>query len=189
MVLSFGLIIGIVLVALIVLFFLMLIVYYNRFTILENRIENSESQIDVQLRKRAELVPNLVSSVKGYAKHEKDILDGVSKARASMMKGDSLPDRLKAGDQLQGFLGRLFAIAENYPQLRANENFLQLQTELSAIEDKIAYARQYYNDSVLSYDNATSLIPGVIFFKILGKPKKDYLKIPEAHKQAPKVEF
>jgi len=106
-----------------------------------------------------------------------------------MMKAGNIQERVKAGDALQGFLGRLFAIAENYPQLRANENFLKLQTELSAIEDKIAYARQYYNDSVLSYDNATSLFPGVIFFKLLRKKKIDYLKIPETQKSVPKVEF
>jgi len=167
----------------------MFIHYYNRFAVLENRIENSGSQIDVQLKKRADLVPNLVTTVKGYAKHEKGVFEEVTKARTLLVKGGSIPDKVKAGDQLQAALGRLFAIAENYPVLKANENFLQLQNELSAIEDKIAYARQYYNDSVLSYDNATSVFPGVFFFNLYKKQKKDYLKIPESEKAVPKVEF
>jgi len=167
----------------------MFIYYYNRFAILENRIENSSSQIDVQLKKRADLVPNLVKTVQGYAKHEKGIMTEVTKARADMLKAGNLNERVKAGNQLQQALGRIFAIAENYPQLKANENFLQLQTELAAIEDKVAYSRQYYNDSVLSYDNATSVFPGVFFFHLYGKQKKDYLKIEEAERKVPDVNF
>jgi LemA protein len=166
------------------------IYYYNRFAILENRIENSSSQIDVQLKKRADLVPNLVKTVQGYAKHEKKIMEAVTKARADMLKaGNNISDKVKAGDALQGALSKIFAIAENYPNLKANENFLQLQQELSAIEDKVAYARQYYNDSVLSYDNATSVFPGVFFFHLYGKQKKDYIKITEGEKAVPVVDF
>ncbi len=167
----------------------MFIYYYNRFAVLENRIENSSSQIDVQLKKRADLVPNLVKTVQGYAKHEKKIMEDVTKARAEMLKAGNLNARVKAGNMLQEALGRIFAIAENYPQLKANENFLQLQQELSAIEDKVAYSRQYYNDSVLSYDNATSVFPGIFFFKLYGKQKKDYLKIEEAERKVPEVNF
>lgn len=163
--------------------------YYNRFAVLENRIENSASQIDVQLKKRADLVPNLVKTVQGYAKHEKGIMDAVTKARAEMLKAGNLNARVKAGNQLQEALSKIFAIAENYPQLRANENFLQLQQELSAIEDKVAYSRQYYNDSVLAYDNATSVFPGVLFFRLYGKTKKDYLKIEESERAVPNVNF
>jgi LemA protein len=176
-------------VALIIILAVIFIYYYNRFAVLENRIENSSSQIDVQLKKRADLVPNLVKTVQGYAKHEKGIMTEVTKARADMLKAGNLNERMKAGNQLQAALGRIFAIAENYPQLKANENFLQLQQELSSIEDKVAYSRQYYNDSVLAYDNATSVFPGVFFFKLYGKQKKDYLKIEEAEKAVPKVEF
>lgn len=176
-------------IAVIVILALMFIYYFNRFRILENRIDNSSAQIDVQLKKRADLVPALVNTVKGYAKHEKGIMDEVAKARALMISSGSIPDKIKAGDQLQSALGRLFAVAENYPQLKANENFLQLQNELSAIEDKVAYARQYYNDSVLSYDNATQLFPGIFFFKLYGKQKREYLKIPEVQRDMPKVEF
>lgn len=164
--------------------------YYNKFVTLENRINNSLSQIDVQLKKRADLVPALVNTVKGFAKQEKSIMDSVTKARAEMMKaGNNLSKKVKAGDALQSALGRLFAIAENYPNLKSNENFLQLQTELSAIEDKVAYARQYYNDAVLILDNASEKLPGVFFFKLYGRQKKDYLKIPEVQKEMPKVEF
>jgi LemA protein len=179
----------IVIVALVVLFVFMLILYYNRFKLLENRIDNSGAQIDVQLKKRADLVPALVNVVKGYAKHEREIMETVSKARSSLIKGADLQEKVKAGDTLQAALGRLFAIAENYPQLRANENFLQLQQELSAIEDKVAYARQYYNDSIMAYENATQLFPGVLFFNLFGKSRKEYLRIPESQKNMPKVEF
>ncbi len=188
---AIGLIAGIIiaLVILIVIVIAIFIYYYNRFAVLENRIENSASQIDVQLKKRSDLVPNLVKTVQGYAKHEKKIMEAVTKARAEMLKAGNLSSRVKAGNMLQEALGKIFAIAENYPQLKANENFLQLQQELSSIEDKVAYSRQYYNDSVLSYDNATSVFPGVFFFKLYGKQKKDYIKIEEAEKAVPDVNF
>lgn len=166
------------------------IYYYNKFVLLENRIDNSLSQIDVQLKKRADLVPALVKIVKGYAKHESKIMDSVTKARADMLKaGNNMVSRVKAGDALQATLGKLFAIAENYPNLKANENFLQLQTELSAIEDKVAYARQYYNDGIMSLENAAESFPGVFFFKLYGRKKKEYLKIPASNKEMPDIEF
>jgi LemA protein len=189
MVLGTGLIIGIIILALIIIIIAIAVGYYNRFVVLENRIDNSISQIDVQLKKRADLVPSLVKVVSGYAKHEKKIMDDVTKARSALMSVKDLPSKVKAGDELQNVLGRLFALAENYPNLKANENFLHLQQELSAIEDKVAYSRQYYNDSVLELDNASEKFPGVFFFKMFGRTKKDYLKIPEAHKEMPKIEF
>lgn len=175
-----------VVVALIV---IIAIYYYNRFVVLDNRIDNSLAQIDVQLRKRADLVPNLVKVVKGYAKHEKQIMAEVTKARTELVNGKSVPERVKAGDKLQNALKTIFAIAENYPNLKANENFLQLQQELSAIEDKVAYSRQYYNDAVLFLENASQKFPGVIFFKMYGRQKKDYLKIPEASRAVPEINF
>ncbi|MBR9705678.1 LemA family protein [Candidatus Pacearchaeota archaeon] len=165
------------------------IYYYNKFVGLENRINNSLAQIDVQLKKRADLVPALVKVVKGYAKHEKGIMADVTKARAEMLKAGNIASKVKAGDALQATLGRIFAIAENYPNLKANENFLHLQQELSAIEDKVAYARQYYNDNVLSLENASQKFPGVMFFKMYGRQKKDYLKIPAAAKEMPKIDL
>jgi len=165
------------------------IYYYNKFVLLGNRIENSLAQIDVQLKKRADLVPALVKVVKGYAKHESKIMDSVTKARAEMLKAGNIASKIKAGDALQATLGKIFAIAENYPNLKANENFLQLQTELSAIEDKVAYARQFYNDSVLYLENASQSFPGVFFFKLFGRQKKEYLKIPESSKAMPEIDL
>jgi len=178
-----------VLIALAVLIVLMLIFYFNRFVVLGNRIDNSLSQIDVQLKKRADLVPNLISTVKGYAKHESKIMTSVNEARKSLMAAKDFPARMKAGAKLQSALSGIFAIAENYPQLRANENFLQLQTELSAIEDKVAYARQYYNDSILTYNNSCQTFPGIFFASIFGKSKKNFLEIPAEQRAVPKVEF
>ena len=183
-----GWVIGIV-VGLIVLFAIMAFYYYNRFVVLGNRIKNSLAQIDVQLKKRADLVPALVKIVKGYAKHEREIMEKVTKARSDMLKGGNVADRVKAGDKLQNVLKSIFAIAENYPQLRANENYLHLQKELSAIEDKVAYARQYYNDSVLFLDNASEQLPGVIFFKMYGRKKEKYLEIPEVQREMPKIDL
>jgi len=179
-----------VIIAILFLISIMMIYYFNRFAVLQNRIENSFSQIDVQLKKRADLVPNLIETVKGYAKHEKSIMESVSAARKAMISaGANIQKKIKAGDVLQNALGRLFAIAENYPNLKANENFLQLQTELAAIEDKVAYARQYYNDSILEYDNLFRTFPGNMFARIYGKKHHDYLQITEAERKVPKVSF
>ncbi len=176
-------------IGLAVLIVLIFIIYYNRFVTLENRIDNSLSQIDVQLKKRADLVPNLIDSVKGYAKHERGIMTDVTKARTALLKAPTFEKRVKAGAQLEKFIGRLFAIAENYPQLRANENFLHLQQELAAIEDKIAYARQHYNDSILSYNNLYKRFPGMMFASLYSKSAKKYLEIPKEEKAVPKVSF
>ncbi|OYT40862.1 hypothetical protein B6U80_02300 [Candidatus Pacearchaeota archaeon ex4484_26] len=176
----------IIIIALIV---IVLIYYFNRFVILGNRIDNSLSQIDVQLRKRADLVPNLVKTVKGYARHEKRIMAEVTKARKALLSAKTLPEKVKAGNQLQKALKTIFAIAENYPQLKANENFLKLQEELAAIEDKIAYARQYYNDAILIFNNSVKTFPGIFFARLYGQKKKEFLKIPLEMRVVPKVEF
>jgi|SRR3989338_144118 len=179
----------IVLIAIPVLIIIIAIYYYNRFVVLENRIDNSSAQIDVQLKKRADLVPNLVKTVKGYVRHEKDIFDKITKARSELMRSKDIGNKVKAGDLLQGFLGRLIAIAESNPQIQSNVNFLELQKELSAIEDKIAYSRQFYNDSVMDYENASEKFPGVFFFKMYGRTKRQFLKIPETDKEMPEIEF
>ena len=168
---------------------LIFVVYYNRFIILGNRIDNSLSQIDVQLKKRADLVPNLISSVKGYAKHEKGIMKDVTDARKAFMSAKTFEGKVKAGAELQNALRSILAIAENYPQLRANENFLQLQQELAAIEDKVAYSMQYYNDSILGYNNLTKKFPGMLFASIYGKKAKKYFEIPAEERSVPKVNF
>jgi LemA protein len=178
-----------IVIALVVIVVILFIYYYNKFVMLENRMDNSLSQIDVQLKRRADLVPNLVSTVKGYAKHEKAIMDSVTKAREALMGAKDIQGRMKAGNQLQNALKSVFALAENYPLLKANENFLQLQTELASIEDKIAYSRQYYTDSILSFNNAVETFPGAFFAKIYGKQEKEQFSIPKEEKAVPKVEF
>jgi len=140
----FGTITWIIIIA--VLVAIVFIYYYNKFVVLENRIQNSEAQIDVQLKKRTDLVPSLVKVVKGFAKHEKEIFDKITKARSELMQSKDLSQKVKAGDQLQGFLGRLFAIAESNPEIKSNSNYLHLQQELAAIEDKVAYSRQFFQE-------------------------------------------
>ena len=164
-------------------------IYYNKFVRLSNQIDNSLAQIDVQLRKRADLVPNLIASVKGYMKHEKKVIDSVTDARKALLSAGSFSKRVQAGNQLQSALKSIFAIAENYPNLKANENFLHLQQELSAIEDKIAYARQYFNDGIMEYNVSRQTIPGKWFASMYGFGAKDYLQIPAESRAVPKVEF
>lgn len=180
---------AIIIISVLVLVVLIFIYYYNRFILLENRIQNSEAQIDVQLKKRSDLVPNLVKVVKGFAKHEKGIFDKITKARSELINSKDLAHKIKAGDSLQNFLGRLIAIGESNPEIKSNENFLQLQQELSAIEDKVAYARQFYNDSVLDYENLSERFPGVFFFKLYGRTKKEFLKILESEKKMPEIDL
>lgn len=178
-----------VLIAVVVLVAIIFFYYYNRFSVLENRIDNSLSQIDVQLKRRADLIPNLVDTVKGYAKHEKAAIKAVTDARKALVSAKGVEGKVKADKQLEGALKTIFAIAENYPDLKANTNFLELQKELSSTEDRVAYARQYYNDSILSYNNLCRTFPGKFFAGIYGRKSKDYLKIAEAERKLPKVEF
>jgi|SRR3989344_3540519 len=178
-----------VIVAAVAILVIMFAYYFNRFVVLGNRIDNSLSQIDVQLKKRVDLVPNLIQTVKGYAKHEKGIMTEVTEARKAMLSASNMQEKVNAGNQLQTALKSIFALAENYPQLRANENFLQLQQELSAIEDKIAYSRQYYNDSILVFNNSVQTFPGVMFAGLFNKSKRDFLQIPAEERVVPKVSF
>ncbi len=178
-----------ILLALVVLVAIIFFVYYNRFIRFTNQIDNSLAQIDVQLGKRADLVPNLLAAVKGYMKHEKSIITEVTNARKALISAGNIQEKVKAGNQLQSALKSIFAIAENYPNLKANENFLQLQNELSAIEDKVAYARQYYNDGIMSYNTLTTTAPGMWFASLYGFKKKDYLKISAEARAVPKISF
>ena len=163
--------------------------YYNRFTVLTNRIENSLGQINVQLKRRADLIPNLIETVKGFAKHEKAAIKSVTDARKALVSAKGVVDKVKANNQLEGALGKLFAIAEGYPDLKANQNFLELQRELTSTEDKVAYSRQFYNDSILSYNNKCKTFPGNIFAGMYGFKPKEYLQIAEAEKKVVKVNF
>ncbi|MFH1229098.1 MAG: LemA family protein [Candidatus Aenigmatarchaeota archaeon] len=169
---------------------LIVIYYFNRIVVLSNRIENAMAQIEVQLKKRADLVPNLVETVKGYAKHEKGIMESVTKARENMLKAGNLQERMKAGTALASALRSVFAIAENYPQLKASDNFKLLQEQLDGIESKIAYSRQFYNDSVLTFNNTIKTIPGVWFASMFGKGNsKNFLEVEEKDKKPVKVDF
>lgn len=163
--------------------------YYNRFTVLSNRIENSLWQINVQLKRRADLIPNLIETVKGFAKHEKEAIKAVTDARKALVSAKDLNSKVKADRTLESALGRLFAIAEGYPDLKANTNFLELQRELTATEDKVAYARQFFNDSILSYNNKCKTFPGNVFAGMYGFKPKDYTKITEAEAKTVKVKF
>ena len=170
----------------VIIFILVLVYYYNRIRVLANRIEEAWAQIDVQLKKRYDLVPNLVETVKGYAKHERKIFEKVSTARERMVSG-SREGRVAASNELTGALRTLFAVAENYPDLKASENFKLLQEQLEGLENKIAYSRQYYNSSVLSYNNVITTIPGRWFAG--GRQKHAFLEIPAEERKAVKVEF
>ncbi len=181
--------IGIIILVIVVIIILIFLSYYNRIIRLENRIDNSWAQIDVQLKRRADLIPNLMETVKGYMKHEKETLENVTNARAALMKAKTPQENINADNMLTGALKSLFAVAENYPDLKANQNFLQLQDELTHTENKIAYARQHYNDSVLSFNNTIETFPGVVFARMMNKNEKEMLQIPAESREVPKVAF
>ena len=172
-----------------VIFGLYVISARNRIIRLDNQIENAWGQIDVQLKRRADLIPNLVETVKGYAKHEKGVIDGVSQARAAMVAAKGPVEKMDANNQLGAALGRLFAISEAYPDLKANQNFLALQEELTATEGRVAYARQFYNDSVLDYNNRIQQFPGSSFAGSLKMDTREYFEADEAARTVPTVEF
>lgn len=163
--------------------------YYNRFVTLGNRIDNSLSQINVQLKRRADLIPSLVETVKGFAKHEKGIMKEVSDARKALVSAKGLEKKMKANGVLENALGKLFAVAENYPTLKADANFLELQRELSSTEDRVAYARQNYNDSILRYNVLCEKFPGVIFANMFGKKARTYIEISKEDTKKPDVKF
>lgn len=143
---------SLIILIVIVAFLLFLIYCFNRFVTLRNRIKNAWAQIDVQLKRRYDLIPNLVETVKGYAQHERETLENVTKARAMAIDASGPKEQGMAENQLTGALKSLFAVSENYPDLKANQNFLMLQEELAGTEGKIAYARQFYNDNVMAYN-------------------------------------
>lgn len=178
-----------VIVAAVVLVALITIYYFNRFAVLSNRIDNSLSQIDVQLKRRADLIPNLIETVKGFAKHEKEAIKAVTEARKALVGASGIEEKVKADNQLETALKSIFAIAEGYPDLKANTNFLELQRELTATEDKVAYSRQFYNDSILAYDNLRTTFPGSMFAAIFNRGKKEYLQIAPAERELVKVKF
>lgn len=165
------------------------IALYNRLVLLRNRVDNAWSQIDVQLKRRYDLIPNLVETVKGYAAHEQGTFEKVTQARNMAMSATGVADQGAAENMLSGALKSLFALAEAYPDLKANQNFLMLQEELSGTESKIAYARQFYNDSVMSLNTAIQSFPANLFASMFGFIAREYFEIDEAAKETPKVAF
>ncbi|MBI4452547.1 LemA family protein [Candidatus Woesearchaeota archaeon] len=155
---------------------------------LKNRVENAWSQIDVQLKRRYDLIPNLVNTVKGYMKHEKGTLTELTKMRSQLVSG-SMTQKAKASDAISNALKTLFAVAENYPKLQASENFKMLQEELAGTESKIAYARQFYNDNVMSLNNKIQQFPSNAIANMMGFKEREFFKTEEAEKKPVKVEF
>ena len=166
-----------------------LVLIYNGLFTARNRIENAWSQIDVQLKRRYDMIPNLVETVKGYAKHEKAVFENVTKARAALMGAQTVGEKAKADNMLTSTLKSLFAVAENYPQLRANENFKLLQEEIAGTESKIAYARQFYNDAVLSYNTSIQSVPSNIIAGMFGFVAKEYFKTGGEERKNVEVKF
>jgi LemA protein len=180
----------IVIVAIVVVVALALVVLYNRLVRLRNRTENAWSQVDVQLRRRYDLIPNLVETVKGYASHERATFEEVTRARTAAQQAQTVEEQAAAENVLTAAIGRLFAVAEAYPQLRATENFQQLQAQLEETETKIAVSRQVYNDTVLTYDNAIETVPSSLVAGIFGFRPRPYFEIEEpAAREAPRVAF
>ena len=180
------------LVALIVIAILVILVAgaYNGLVASRNRVKDQWSQIDVQLKKRADLIPNIVETVKGYAKHEKETLEDVVKARNALNTASTVEDEMKANNQITGALNKLFALSEAYPELKANENFMSLQRDLKDIEDKISYARQFYNDSVMTYNNKVQMFPTNIIANIFNFKESKFFEIEnEKDKETPKFSF
>lgn len=168
---------------------LFVIVLYNSVIRLRNQVRNSWAQIDVQLKRRNDLIPNLVETVKGYMKHERTVLQNITRARSAILAAKSLKEKAKASDMISKTLKSLFAVSENYPNLKANENFLQLQEELSGTENKIAYSRQHYNDMVMTFNIKIQQFPGNIFAKMFSFKQEQLFKTVEEEKKVVKVKF
>ena len=162
---------------------------YNKLVNLRNKKDDQWSQIEVQLKRRADLIPNVVETVKGYAKHEKETFEEVIKARNTYVAAKTPEEEMKASGAVTEALSKLFALSESYPDLKANENFLSLQNDLKETEDKISYARGFYNDSVLAYNNKVEMVPSNIVAGIAGFKKAAFFEADEKDKETPKVSF
>lgn len=185
----FGIIVGVIILIVLLIF----IGTYNGLVGLRNQVKNAWAQIDVQLKRRYDLIPNLVETVKGYAAHERQTLENVTNARnlaQSLASTAGVAERAKAEGELSGALSRLLAVVENYPNLKANQNFLALQEELTSTENKISFSRQYYNDSVLRYNNKTQMFPSNIVAGMTGFKQGDFFETKTAEeREVPRVSF
>ena len=177
-----ALIVVLVVVVLALLFF---VVLYNRLVRLRNACQNAWAQVDVQLKRRHDLIPNLIESVKGYAAHERETLENVTQARAAMAQAQTVQEQAQAQNMITSALKSLFAVAEQYPNLKANENFMMLQEELAGTENKIAYARQFYNDTAATFNALIQMFPARIIASLGSFTARDYFEIEEAAPRAP----
>jgi LemA protein len=179
-----------IVIAIVVALALVVVAIYNRLVRLRNRAENAWAQVDVQLRRRYDLIPNLVEAVKGYASHERATFEEVTKARTAAQQAQTVEEQGQAENLLTQAIGRLFAVAEQYPELRATENFQQLQSQLEETETKIAVSRQVYNDAVLTYDTALETVPTNIVGNLFSFEARQYFEVEEpAAREAPRVQF
>ncbi len=173
----------------VVVFLAAVVLVFNRLVALRNRVDNGWSQIDVQLRRRYDLIPNLVETVEGYAAHERQLFETVTKARAQAIDASSVPEQAQAENQITRGLRQLFAVVENYPELKANENFLALQEELTGTESKIAYARQFYNDQVMRLNTLIQSFPSVLIARAFGFKEREFFEIEDPARGPAHVDF
>lgn len=179
----------IILIVILLIIIIWIAATYNSLIVLKNRVKDQWSQIDVQLKRRFDLIPNLVETVKGYAKHEKETFDGVVNARNSFNSATTPEGEIKADNELTKAVSKLFALAESYPDLKANNNFQELQTELSETESKISYARQFYNDTVLKYNNKIQTVPSNIVANMFKFKPETFFEAKDTEKENVKVKF
>lgn len=181
--------IGLILIIVVVVLAIWVIAIYNGLIRLKNRVDEAWSDIDVQLKRRYDLIPNLISTVKGYAAHEKEVFEKVTEARTKAMGANAGADKVEAENMLSGALKSLFAVAESYPDLKANQNFLELQRELTDTEDKIQAARRFYNGNVMEFNTKIQVFPTNIFAGMLNFTKRDFFEAKGEEKEVVKVEF
>ncbi len=178
-----------IILGVVVLVFLYVVATYNKLVRGRNKVETEWSQIDVQLKKRIDLIPNLVETVKGYAKHEKETLDSVMEARSKAEAAGTPEEKMELAAEMSVAITKLLAVAENYPDLKANTNFLELQSTLKEVEEKIAYARQFYNDAAKGYKNMVEMFPSNIVAGLFHFQSKPFFEVSEAERKAPEVKF
>ncbi|MBU3156755.1 LemA family protein [Clostridium estertheticum] len=176
-------------VIIVVVILVIIVVFYNSLVGNRNKVRNSWGQIDIQLKRRFDLIPNLVEIVKGYDNHERSTFEGVTSARTKYLSSSTPEDMMNANGELTQVLGKLFAVAEAYPELKSNINFLELQEELSKTEDKIGYARQFYNDVVMEYNNVVQMFPSSIVARFCSFKEESSFNVDEDEKSAPQIKF
>lgn len=186
---SVTMIIGIIVLLIIIGILVYFVSIYNSLVKLRNRVKNAWSQIDVQLKRRTDLIPNLMETVKGYAAHEKGVLENVTRARANLMNAQTPQENAEANNVLSGALKSLFAMAENYPDLKASQNFQDMQRQLSETEDKIAYSRQFYNDTVLMYNNKIQMFPSNLVASQFNFLEEEFFEVADTEREVPEVKF